>query len=74
MPTVTKQQKVPTKDVKLKKVPSDADRKKAEIKKIAKQAQKDLSEKEANLRKLASEALRKGSSEGGKMLAALRKK
>ena len=42
--------------------------------KRAKKEKKELEQKEAEMKKLAAQALRKGSSQGGKMLASLRKK
>ena len=60
MPTATKQQKSSTKDV--------------EIKRLNKLLERERANKEADLRKLAAQALRSGSSQGGTMLAALRKK
>ena len=46
---------------------------KREKKRLTKE-EKELSKKEAQMKKLAAQALRAGSSEGGKMLASLRKK
>ena len=42
--------------------------------KRSKKEQKELQDKEKEMKKLAAQALRKGSSEAGKMMASLRKK
>lgn len=48
-----------------------------ETKRVSKQQQKEkkeLEEKEKEMRRLAAQALRKGSSDAGKMMASLKKK
>jgi hypothetical protein len=70
MPTATKQQKPST--TKPKKTPTEA--KDAEIKRLTKLLDVERNKKDADLRKLAAQALRAGSSQGGAIMAALRKK
>jgi hypothetical protein len=75
MPTVTKEQLKSTKETKEKKPKkSPTESKNAEIKRLTKLLNKERDKKDADLKKLAAQALRAGSSQGGMMMAALRKK